>query len=332
MHTLYEYCLMYPRAHFILKHSHTKEGRNKGRDLNKAPLQDHLTVVSLLFGPQVADTLTEISIENNDEEPYPWSMYGLVPALGADSEHCSISKDNRIFFYINSRPVDLKNIKQVVVNSWRAHNNTRNRYPFIFMNFILPPGFCDVNLSANKRRIEIVNEDVLLEHIKKKMFDFYKPNHVPSSETEKLTTPGKKEKQQNGVSPDNENNLRQTTLDEPKPIVPLRLNWSPQLDEVDDFEPTVKVKSENVVPQPVDTTVQTNMDADLEDADTEVEEEEDKDKEKTKKKNKKKESGGFIFAIFQKTQISPQQKIQRRRMEIKPTYHACLHRPRKRKN
>lgn len=74
------------------------------------------------------------------------------------------SKD-RQFFYVNSRPVELDEMKKVVNETFRKFNP--KQFPFVAMNLRLEQNECDVNLSKDKRTIALNNFRVLQLAVKK---------------------------------------------------------------------------------------------------------------------------------------------------------------------
>jgi DNA mismatch repair protein MutL len=173
LRVVYEYCLICPQIKVQLRNMQTGDSK-KGRDFNKGPLVDHLTVFSFIYGPDVADTLEPVEYEYKDDKSFIWSIYSLVPSYGSDVNHASHGTDQRIFMYINQRPVQLTQIKHIIVNAWRSQGNCGGRYPTVFFHLKIPPDCIDVNLSANKRKVELINSDIIYEHIKQRYQEFYR--------------------------------------------------------------------------------------------------------------------------------------------------------------
>uniref|UniRef100_A0A1A9WWK9 MutL C-terminal dimerisation domain-containing protein n=1 Tax=Glossina brevipalpis TaxID=37001 RepID=A0A1A9WWK9_9MUSC len=75
------------------------------------------------------------------------------------------SSKDRQFFYVNSRPCDLKNISKAVNDCYHSFNNSQ--YPFVYLNIIICRQEVDVNLTPDKRQIMLINEKLLLILLKR---------------------------------------------------------------------------------------------------------------------------------------------------------------------
>lgn len=83
---------------------------------------------------------------------------------------------DRQFFYVNSRPVELNEMKRIANETFRKFNP--KQFPFVVMNLELQQNECDVNLSKDKRTIALNNLAVLQLAVKKSLLLTF--GHKPS--------------------------------------------------------------------------------------------------------------------------------------------------------
>ncbi|KAI9582399.1 mismatch repair endonuclease PMS2 [Glossina fuscipes] len=77
------------------------------------------------------------------------------------------SSKDRQFFYVNSRPCDLKNISKAVNDCYHSFNNSQ--YPFVYLNIITSRQEVDVNLTPDKRQLMLSNEKLLLSLVRRSL-------------------------------------------------------------------------------------------------------------------------------------------------------------------
>uniref|UniRef100_A0A6B2KZ79 DNA mismatch repair protein S5 domain-containing protein n=1 Tax=Arcella intermedia TaxID=1963864 RepID=A0A6B2KZ79_9EUKA len=220
---MYEYCLMYPKVRFSLKYVQEEKsaGRSKGKDLTKGPVADIITAISFIHGPDLADGLQEIDFKfpykscqcgNSEDCSCFWKLSGYIPNPNGELTHIestSFSKDSNMYLYVNERRVNLKSVKKVAVNVWRRYSGQRSKYPFLFLHFQLPPHSYDVNLSANKRKIFLVEEDDIVQQVKEKFEEIYNvPSKAAAANTSIIINQVKNE-------PSKVEESEETTIEEP---------------------------------------------------------------------------------------------------------------------
>lgn len=77
---------------------------------------------------------------------------------------CGRSSKDRQFFFVNSRPVEPKNVMKLVNDIYHKYNV--NQVPFVCLNLDISRVDVDINLTPDKRQVLINNESVLLLAIK----------------------------------------------------------------------------------------------------------------------------------------------------------------------
>jgi DNA mismatch repair protein PMS2 len=80
------------------------------------------------------------------------------------------SKD-RQFFYINSRPVELKAISKLINDVYHRYNP--KQFPFIYLNLKMNQAGVDVNLSKDKRQVAICDDKILQLVVKRSLLNTY---------------------------------------------------------------------------------------------------------------------------------------------------------------
>ncbi|KAI8806654.1 histidine kinase-like ATPase [Cladochytrium replicatum] len=68
------------------------------------------------------------------------------------------------YIFINQRPSDMPKVSKLVNEVFRQYNSLH--YPFLVINFTLPNGVFDVNVTPDKRTIFLHNENNILEALK----------------------------------------------------------------------------------------------------------------------------------------------------------------------
>src|SRR5690606_3708879 len=90
------------------------------------------------------------------------------------------AKKDREYFFVNNRPVDGVPMFMRPINlGFRQHFNFADRkaprYPFVFLSLTVPPDQCDVNLTPEKRRVKLRQEEVYYEEIREMVNEIYPP-------------------------------------------------------------------------------------------------------------------------------------------------------------
>ncbi|PKI62808.1 hypothetical protein CRG98_016759 [Punica granatum] len=67
---------------------------------------------------------------------------------------------DRQFFFVNGRPVDMPKVSKLLNELYKGANS--KQYPIAIMNFTLPTGACDVNVTPDKRKLFFSDETSIL--------------------------------------------------------------------------------------------------------------------------------------------------------------------------
>ncbi|ETV87569.1 hypothetical protein, variant [Aphanomyces astaci] len=113
--------------------------------------------ISLPFWPDIIDSAFHIT--------------GFVSKVGAGVGR---SDNDRQFFYVNGRPVDLLNATKAVNEIWRQYEMKQK--PACVLNFVVPPDAVDVNVTPDKRETFVRHESHIVECLKAGLTDLYEPS------------------------------------------------------------------------------------------------------------------------------------------------------------
>uniref|UniRef100_A0A1A9VQJ7 DNA mismatch repair protein S5 domain-containing protein n=1 Tax=Glossina austeni TaxID=7395 RepID=A0A1A9VQJ7_GLOAU len=127
------------------------------------------------------------------------SLYNREFELGGYISSCAHgsgrSSKDRQFFYVNSRPCDLKNISKAVNDCYHSFNNSQ--YPFIYLNIITSRQEVDVNLTPDKRQLMLNNEKLLLSLIRRSLHLTF--DQIPATYKLQNTTISDMQPQENNI-------------------------------------------------------------------------------------------------------------------------------------
>ncbi|GBG26646.1 DNA mismatch repair protein PMS1 [Hondaea fermentalgiana] len=96
-------------------------------------------------------------------------LQGFVSKVGGG---IGLGSSDRQFWYINGRPVDFSKGSRIINSVYRQHEMKHK--PAIFLNWIVPPGSYDINVTPDKREVFLVGEEVLLAQLKTQFEDLWK--------------------------------------------------------------------------------------------------------------------------------------------------------------
>lgn len=96
---------------------------------------------------------------------------GLVSKAGTGVGR---SNNEKQFFYLNGRPVDLPRVMKALNECWRQYE--MGHKPAAILNFALPHGTFDVNVSPDKREVLIIAEGALLDAFKAGLHAIWEPS------------------------------------------------------------------------------------------------------------------------------------------------------------
>lgn len=86
---------------------------------------------------------------------------------------------DRQFFFVNGRPVEMPKISKLLNELYRGANS--RQYPIAIMNFTIPTGAYDVNVTPDKRKIFFSDEGTILLSLRESIEKIYSPNDASYS-------------------------------------------------------------------------------------------------------------------------------------------------------
>ncbi|CAH3164518.1 unnamed protein product [Porites evermanni] len=159
------YALVHPSLRISLRH-------NKTVIWQKSKVSNHKTALLSVFGTALLAQMG--TIEFHDESQCNIRVLGYLPKPGSDSELTGRAVNDRCFVFFNGRPVNMKQISQVIKQYYNSHTTgTANRYPVAFLDITVPPDGLDVNLEPNKTSVLLTNKEEVMTLLTNLLEEFY---------------------------------------------------------------------------------------------------------------------------------------------------------------
>ncbi|KAK4756512.1 hypothetical protein SAY87_006639 [Trapa incisa] len=136
--------------------------KTQGRD----SLKDNIITV---FGMSIFNCLEPVSICISEG----CKVDGYLSKSGQGSGR---NLGDRQFFFVNGRPVDMPKVVKLVNELYKGANS--KQYPIAIMNFTLPTGACDVNVTPDKRKIFFADEASILHALREGLQQVYSSTDV----------------------------------------------------------------------------------------------------------------------------------------------------------
>ncbi|KAF0689025.1 Aste57867_19480 [Aphanomyces stellatus] len=127
--------------------------------------------IANVFGSKFLKTLLVVDIPLPLGDGAVGQIIGFVSKVGAGVGR---SDNDRQFFFVNGRPVDLLNATKAVNEIWRQYEMKQK--PACMLNFVLPSGVVDVNVTPDKRETFIRDELHIVERLKEGLNAMYEPS------------------------------------------------------------------------------------------------------------------------------------------------------------
>lgn len=86
------------------------------------------------------------------------------------------SSTDRMYWYVNGRPVTLPRFSKAVTEAYRKFN--RLQYPMIVLNMEVDQKYVDVNVTPDKRTVLVDNESKILELLREKFAEIFSVNDM----------------------------------------------------------------------------------------------------------------------------------------------------------
>lgn len=157
------YMLMYPNVKFnVVNVTNSKKAvilNSKGGD-NTTVLDNMITI----FGAHGAKGLIPMDVEIDDEISLSGFMSDYSFGYGGRSS------SDRQFLFVNKRPVVCKKISKMITECYKQFNHLQ--YPVFILNLQINPNMLDVNLTPDKTKVLIHNEDSVVQQLKDAITEF----------------------------------------------------------------------------------------------------------------------------------------------------------------
>ncbi|XP_030368943.1 mismatch repair endonuclease PMS2 [Scaptodrosophila lebanonensis] len=203
-HILQAYCMVSKGVRIICSNQSTKGVKTVVLQTHGS--QDVLANISAVFGTrQVADIVplkspleggqlseeslrAELQSDNaadstqfssEDVERLNQDDFQLEGYISSCRHGAGRSSKDRQFYYVNSRPCDLKNVSKVLNDVYHRFNGQQQ--PFVYLNILTARKDVDVNLTPDKRQLLLNNEKILLLALKKALLNTF--GNTPSTFT-----------------------------------------------------------------------------------------------------------------------------------------------------
>ena len=112
-----------------------------------------------------------LDIKQPDLDYLNLSRFKIEGLISNIDLHCARTTKDRQYFYINSRPVELKIVSKLVNDVYHRFN--MKQFPFVYLNLKMDQSTVDVNLSKDKRQVAVCNDTLLLLAVKRSLLNTF---------------------------------------------------------------------------------------------------------------------------------------------------------------
>jgi DNA mismatch repair protein PMS2 len=84
---------------------------------------------------------------------------------------CGRNAKDRQFFYVNSRPVEIRPIIKIANEVYRRYN--MKHFPFVYLNLKMQQSSVDINLSKDKRQVAVCDDKILNLLVKRSLLNTF---------------------------------------------------------------------------------------------------------------------------------------------------------------
>eukprot|EP00002_Diphylleia_rotans_P004460 TRINITY_DN1329_c0_g1_i15.p1 TRINITY_DN1329_c0_g1~~TRINITY_DN1329_c0_g1_i15.p1 ORF type:complete len:719 (-),score=147.45 TRINITY_DN1329_c0_g1_i15:876-3032(-) len=116
-----------------------------------------------IFGPKQADMMVDYDFHDDQVR-----MCGII---SRKTTNCGRSANDRQFYFINGRPVDIPKFSKLINEIYRSFNPSQ--YPMVVWNLTLEKDAFDVNVTPDKRKTFVHDEAKLLDFLKDNLLRFF---------------------------------------------------------------------------------------------------------------------------------------------------------------
>ncbi|KAJ4910213.1 DNA mismatch repair protein PMS1 [Raphanus sativus] len=132
----------------------------------KGSLKDNIITV---FGMSTFTSLQPVSICISDE----CRVEGFLSKPGQGTGR---SLADRQYFFINGRPVDMPKVSKLVNELYK--DTSSRKYPVAILDFVLPGGACDLNVTPDKRKVFFSDETSVMGSLKEGLNEIYSSSNA----------------------------------------------------------------------------------------------------------------------------------------------------------
>lgn len=161
------YALIAKGVRFVC--SNTTEKSPKSVVLNtqgRGSLKDNIVTV---FGMSTFTSLQPVSICISDD----CRVEGFLSKPGQGTGR---NMADRQYFFINGRPVDMPKVSKLVNELYK--DTSSRKYPVAIMDFIVPGGACDLNVTPDKRKVFFSDETSVMGSLREGLNKIYSSSNA----------------------------------------------------------------------------------------------------------------------------------------------------------
>lgn len=176
LHVVQAYALMSKSVRILCTHQSGKYGRTNvlhTRGGEEASVRENVVTV---FGAKMVAAMQEIDFDLSDADGDGSSSLTcrIVGYVSKAQNGCGRAGTDRQFYYVNGRPVDLPRVAKVLNETYRSFNP--NQAPMAVLDVQLPTDSYDVNVTPDKRKVMLHQEQELLTKMKEKLTEAFAPS------------------------------------------------------------------------------------------------------------------------------------------------------------
>ncbi|ESQ37908.1 hypothetical protein EUTSA_v10028404mg [Eutrema salsugineum] len=161
------YALIAKGVRFVC--SNTTEKTPKSVVLNtqgRGSLKDNIVTV---FGMSTFTSLQPVSICISDD----CRVEGFLSKPGQGTGR---NMADRQYFFINGRPVDMPKVSKLVNELYK--DTSSRKYPVAILDFIVPGGACDLNVTPDKRKVFFSDETSVMGSLREGLNEIYSSSNA----------------------------------------------------------------------------------------------------------------------------------------------------------
>jgi len=163
------YALMSKGVRILCTHQSGKYGRSNvlhTRGGEDASVRENIVTV---FGSKMIASMREVELELGGT-----TGCKVVGFISKAQSGCGRAGSDRQFYFVNGRPVDLPKVAKVVNETYRSFNPSQA--PMVVFDLQLPTDAYDVNVTPDKRKVLLHDEDAVFKAARDAIEAMYEPS------------------------------------------------------------------------------------------------------------------------------------------------------------